>query len=210
MLKSPGITALVTVMLVIESAALPEFVKTTDWLHCADALTLVSGQVIEGGASETVGAMPLPLSGTVRGLPFPAMTTVSEPTRKSRSDGVKVTTTWHGAPGESGVAQLVVETANSPVALTLVTESDDELVFVIVVRLHVLDVRMSVSGHVTESILIAGAGVGAMVGAAVETAIPRPLSGTDCGLSPALSVTVNRPTRLPTGPVPPRMATRAP
>lgn len=35
------------------------------------------------------------------------------------------------------------------------------------------------------------------VGTTVDCAIPRPLSGTDCGLSGELSVTVSRPTRLP-------------
>ena len=56
---------------------------------------------------------------------------------------------------------------------------------------------VSVSGQVTWSTLIAGTGIGVDVGTAVDWAMPLPLTGADCGLSDALSVTVSRPTRLP-------------
>src|SRR5579863_2873146 len=111
-------------MLVIDSAALPLFVRV---ITCA-ALGLFKGWLLNTrltGDSATAGALepPVPVKLALCGLPLALSATETAPVRTPAAVGLKVTVIVQLAPAAIELPQLLV-CAKSPLAVTPVRLSD--------------------------------------------------------------------------------------
>ena len=136
---------------------------------------------------------PVPVSGTVCGLPVPLSVTVSVPERAPTAVGANVTLIVHVAPAARVVGLIghaftpVLVSAKSPeAAMVLIVKGPVPVFFrltgcaaLVVVSIWPLNVKL--------------VGVSPTLGAAT----PVPVSGTVCGLPAALSVTASVPVRVP-------------
>jgi len=159
------------------------------------ALVVVSGWLPKPrlvGANPMPGAVPFPLSATVCGL-LPALSaTDSVPVRILEAVGVKVTLMEQLAPAAK-VAGLVGQ-AFAPVLVAAKSpEAAKELIVKaavpVLVNVTVIGALVVASSWLPKSRLV---GANPTAGA-----VPFPLSGTVCGLPPALSATDSVPVRAP-------------
>jgi len=182
--KSPAF-APVSEMPVIASAALPEFVSVT---VCAGLAVFSASEpnVSEVGASVTAGAVaaaPVPVSGTVCGLPVALSPTETAALRAPVAVGLNVTLIVQFAFAASDAGHAFVSAKSpgfAPVSVTpeIVSAAVPEFVSVIVcaalVVFNACDANVKVAGENPT--------------AGAFAAAPVPVSGTSCGLPAALSV----------------------
>lgn len=135
--------------------------------------------------SATIGAMPVPVSDTICGLPAALSLMVTAPLRIPLSAGVKVTLTVQLAPIPTLVPQLLV-CAKSPDAAMLATVSAASPVFVNMNCLALLVVFTSWLGKAMEE-----------TDRLTNGAMPVPAKLSVCGLLLASSKTVTVAVRLP-------------
>ena len=132
-----------------------------------------------------MGAAPVPVSGTLWGLPDALSATPTEPDRVPAAAGVKVTLMVQLAPGARELPQVLVS-AKSPVIVIPEIASGAFPVFD--------------SVALWAALVVPGAWLpkARLVGENVATgAAPVPVSDTPCGLPEALSATVSEPDRAP-------------
>lgn len=95
------------VTLVTVKAAVPVLVRvTTD--GGLDVPTVWSANVTLVGENRMLAAIPVPVRGTVCGLPLALSVTVSVPGSTPTADGVNVTPMLHAAPAFMPLPQLLV------------------------------------------------------------------------------------------------------
>jgi hypothetical protein len=191
--KSPAF-APVTEMPVTVSAALPEFVSVT---VCAGLVVFNACEpnVNEVGASVTTGALaaaPVPVSGTVCGLPVALSANETAAVRAPDAVGLNVTLIVQFAFAASDAGHVFV-CAKSPrlVPVTVTPEIVNAAVpvFVTVIACAGLVVFSACDANVKL--------VGANVTTGVLAAAPVPVSGTNCGLPAALSAKLTFALRAP-------------
>ena len=164
-------------------AAVPVFVRVT---VCVAVLSpaLVSGKVNEVGERVAIGAIALPESETVRGLPFALSVIVREPVRVPLAVGLNVIEKAQLDDGAS-VAPQVEVFWKSPLIVTPVMLSD---------ALPALDSVTVCAALAVPTVCVAN--VRLVVEIETTAAVPVPESAIDCGDPTALSVTVRVPGML--------------
>jgi hypothetical protein len=176
--KSP-----LTVMLLMVSAALPEFVSWTVRPVLLEPM-LTAPKSRPGGLKVTPGPRPVPLNGTVCGLPAASSVIVSSPLRVPPPWGEKVTETTQLIVGLSDAGHVLDE--KSPVVLIPPMLSVSVPVLVNVTVLAALVVPTACDPKLRLVGLIERTG-----------ATPVPASEITCGLPAAFSVTVSVPLLAP-------------
>lgn len=182
-----------TPMLLIVSAALPEFVSVT---LCAALVVPVicDAKVRLEGERVTAGAVPVPDSDTLCGLPAASSVTVTLPVRLPPLDGVNVTEIVQlpltaSVAGEIGHVFVCAKSA----AFVPLTAMELIVSGAVPLFVSVVDWLVDVVPTATEPrARLVGLSVTAGLGF-----VPVPLSATDCGLPGALSVTETDAGRLP-------------
>jgi hypothetical protein len=177
--KSP-----VIVIAEIVSGAVPVFDSVALWAGLVVPITWLP-KLRLAGESIAIGAVPVPASDTLCGLPEALSVTVTEPVRVPTAVGVKVTLIVQRAPAPSVVPQVFVW-AKLPVLVIAEIASGALPVFESVV----VWARLVVPTNWPPNARLAGESIA--IGA-----VPVPVSETVCGLPEALSVTVTEPDRVP-------------
>jgi hypothetical protein len=178
--KSVGFVPVRVIELMV-NAALPVFVSVVD-IALAVVLTVVFGKASMVGENDAPGAVPVPVSVTVCGLPVALSVTEIAALKLAAEAGVKVTEIVQVAVTASVIPQVLAEIVKSvgfvpvSVMLLMVSGALPELV-------RTVDIAVAV-------LLTGVLGKASVVGESEATgAIPVPLSVTVCGEPVALSAT---------------------
>src|SRR5205085_1543970 len=143
-------------------------------------------------ANPAPGAVPLPVSATVCGLPPALSTTDSVPVRAPETVGVKVTRSEERRAGKEGGGRVGPAYSTELVAAKSTAAPTERMVksgVPVFVTGSVLGV-LFVGGWCLEVCCLEGANP-------APGAVPLPVSATVCGLPPALSTTDSVPVRAP-------------